>query len=87
MRRKGEIKSRRGMAAEADLGGGGGGPGGPDPPLSYMKNDVIHTAIYAAFCMLPSRLHIVLAKRGLYQSNTCVLTKYLIARSMRVSRN
>ena len=52
----------------ADLGGGG--PGGPDPPLSYIKNDVMSTVIYAAFCMLPSldfaRLHIVLAKRGLY---------------------
>ena len=33
-------------------GGGGGGPGGPDPPL--MKNEVMHTLIYAAFCMLPS---------------------------------
>ena len=34
--------------------------GGPDPPISYMKNDamhkndVMHTVIYAAFCMLPS---------------------------------
>ena len=38
----------------ADLGGGGA--------LSYMKNDVMHTVIYAAFCMLPSfdlQLHIV----------------------------
>ena len=37
----------------ADLGGGG-----PFP----MKNDVMHTVIYAAFCMLPSfdlQLHIV----------------------------
>ena len=23
-------------------------------PLFYMKNDVMHTVIYAAFCMLPS---------------------------------
>ena len=40
--------------AGADLGGGGGGggPGGADPP-PYMKNDVMHTVIYAAFCMLP----------------------------------
>ena len=36
-----------------DRGGFRGG-GGPDPPLSYMKNDVMHTVIYAAFCMLPS---------------------------------
>ena len=35
-------------------GGGGGGPGGSDPPLSYMKDDIMHTVIYAAFCMLPS---------------------------------
>ena len=35
----------------ADLGGGSRGSG---PPLSYMKNDVMHTVIYAAFCMLPS---------------------------------
>ena len=35
--------------AGADLGGGGGGV-----HLSYMKNDVMHTVIYAAFCMLPS---------------------------------
>ena len=33
----------------ADLGGGG-----RTPPLSYMKNDVMRTVIYAAFCMLPS---------------------------------
>ena len=42
----------------ADLGGGGGGGGGGSrgsgPLLSYMKNDVMHTVIYAAFCMLPS---------------------------------
>ena len=56
----------------ADLGGGGGGGGsrGSGPPLSYIKNDVMSTVIYAAFCMLPSldfaKLHIVLAKRGLY---------------------
>ena len=37
--------------AGADLGGGSRGSG---PPLSYMKNDVMHTVIYAAFCMLPS---------------------------------
>ena len=46
-------------AAHSDLmfrgGFKGGGPGGPDPPpLSYMKNDIMHTAIYAAFGMLPS---------------------------------
>ena len=35
-------------------GGGGGGSRGSGPPLSYMKNDVMHTVIYAAFCMLPS---------------------------------
>ena len=43
--------------AGADLGGGGGGGGGVQgarTPLSYMKNDVMHTVIYAAFCMLPS---------------------------------
>ena len=33
---------------------GGGGSRGSGPPLSYMKNDVMHTAIYAAFCVLPS---------------------------------
>ena len=34
------------------------------------KNDVMHTIIYAAFCMLPSLdLHIVLAKRDLDRSN------------------
>ena len=40
----------------ADLGGEsrGSGPPPPPPPLSYMKNDVMHTVIYAAFCMLPS---------------------------------
>ena len=32
--------------AGADLGG--------EVHLSYMKNDVMHTVIYAAFCMLPS---------------------------------
>ena len=32
----------------------GGGSRGSGPPLSYMKNDVMHTAIYAALCMLPS---------------------------------
>ena len=37
--------------AGADLGGGSRRSG---PPLSYMKNDVMHTAIYAALCMLPS---------------------------------
>ena len=37
--------------AGADLGGGSRGSG---PPLSHMKNDVMHTVIYAAFCMLPS---------------------------------
>ena len=31
-------------------GGGGGGPGGPNPPLSYMKNDVMDTVIYACYC-------------------------------------
>ena len=45
--------------AGADLGGGeggggGGGSRGSGPPLSHMKNDVMHTVIYAAFCMLPS---------------------------------
>ena len=58
-------------------GGGGGGSRGSGPPLSYMKNDVMlkndvmHTVIYAAFCMLPSfaGLHIVLAKRDLDRSN------------------
>ena len=48
----------------------GGGGGGVQGVLSYIKNDVMSTVIYAAFCMLPSldfaRLHIVLAKRGLY---------------------
>ena len=40
-------------------GGGGGGSRGSGPPLSYMKNDVMHkydvmhTVVYAAFCMLP----------------------------------
>ena len=34
--------------------GGGGGSRGSGPPLSYIKNDVMHTVIYAAFCMLPS---------------------------------
>ena len=43
-----------GLAAGADLGGGGGGGGGSEPPLSYMKNDVIYTVIYEAFCMLLS---------------------------------
>ena len=35
-------------------GFGGGGSRGSGPPLSYMKNDVMHTVIYGAFCMLPS---------------------------------
>ena len=34
--------------------GGGGGCRESGPPLSYMKNDVMHTVIYVAFCMLPS---------------------------------
>ena len=41
----------------ADWGGGGGGGGGggvvsrrSEPSLSYRKNDVMHTVIYA-FCM------------------------------------
>ena len=40
--------------------GGGWGVQGVWTPLSYMKNDVmlkndvVHTVIYAAFCMLPS---------------------------------
>ena len=43
------------FSSGADLGGGGGGGSrGSGPPLSYMKNDVMHTAIYAAFCMLSS---------------------------------
>ena len=60
-------------------GGGGGGVQGVRTPLSYMKNDVMHnndvmhTVIYAAFCMLPilgfAGLHIVLAKRDLDRSN------------------
>ena len=42
--------------SEAIRGGfrGGGGGGGSGLPLSYMKNDVMHTVIYAAFCMLQS---------------------------------
>ena len=48
----GAGRERRGdTSAGADLGGGSRGSG---PPLSYMKNDVMHTVIYAAFCMLPS---------------------------------
>ena len=43
----------RRITAGADLVGGGGG-GGVRTPLSYMKNDVMHTVIYAVFCMLPS---------------------------------
>ena len=35
-------------------GGEGGGVQGVRTPLSHMKNDVMHTVIYAAFCMLPS---------------------------------
>ena len=61
----------------ADLGGGGGGdPGGPDPPpppLSYMKNDVMHTVIYAAFCMLPSLDLQDCTSWGLYRSNYILL--------------
>ena len=35
-------------------GGGGGGGGGPDPcSLSYMKNDVMHTLIYACYNYRP----------------------------------
>ena len=36
-------------ATGADLGGGGGGGF-----QGFMKNDVMHTVIYAAFYMLPS---------------------------------
>ena len=59
----GHINPWRRANSGADLGGGGGGGGGSrgsGPPLSYMKNDVMHrndvmhTVIYAAFCMLPS---------------------------------
>ena len=62
------------MYPGVDLGGGGGGGvQGVRTPLSYMENDVMHTVIYAAFCMLPSldlqALHIVLAKRDLDRSN------------------
>ena len=35
-------------------GGGGGGVQGVRTPPFHMKNDVMHTVIYAAFCMLPS---------------------------------
>ena len=35
----------RGTLTRVGLGGA---------PLSYMKNDAMHTVIYAAFCMLPS---------------------------------
>ena len=35
-------------------GGGGGGSRGSGSHLSYMMNYVMHTIIYAAFCMLPS---------------------------------
>ena len=35
----------RGTLTEVGLGGA---------PLFYMKNDAMHTVIYAAFCMLPS---------------------------------
>ena len=45
------------VMSRADLRGGGGGGGGVQgvrTPLSYMKNDVMYTVIYAAFCMLPS---------------------------------
>ena len=51
------LGSDRHVRSGADLGGGGGGGGGSrgsGPPLSHMKNDVIHTVIYAVFCMLPS---------------------------------
>ena len=45
-----------GLPARGGFGGGGGGGGsrGSGPYLSYMKNDVMYTVIYAAFCMLPS---------------------------------
>ena len=36
------------------MGGGGGGSRGSGTPLSYMKNDIMNTVIYAVFCMLPS---------------------------------
>ena len=39
------------LVTHGGFGGGGGGGGGG---LSYMKNDVMHTVIYAAFYMLPS---------------------------------
>ena len=40
--------------ARGGFRGGGGGSRGSGPPLSYMKNDVMHTVIYTAFCMLAS---------------------------------
>ena len=36
------------IVVHTDRGGFRGGG------LSYMKNDIMHTVIYAAFCMLPS---------------------------------
>ena len=50
-------------------GGGGGGSRGSGHPLSYMKNDVMHTVILHVTVLGFARLHIVLAKWGLYRSN------------------
>ena len=78
--------------AGADLGGGEGGGGVQGvriPPFQYEESHM-HSVIYAAFCMLTVlgfvRLHFVLPKRGSISMQlnppTCVLTKYLIARSI-----
>ena len=55
-RGKGEGRrvERGGGRREEESGKAGADLGGSGPPLSYMKNDVMHTVIYAAFCMLPS---------------------------------
>ena len=51
------------------FGGGGGGSRGSGHPLSHMKNDVMHTVILHVTVLGFARLHIVLAKWGLYRSN------------------
>ena len=53
-------------------GGGGGGGGRSGPPLSYMKNDIMHTIIYAAFCKSVDRNVTILA----YASFSATATFY-----------
>ena len=60
----------------ADLGGGGGGSRGSGPPLSYMKNDVMHTVIYACYHSWICKIAHRSSQVGLYRSNQILVHAY-----------